>query len=382
MADLLYTELAQKLREGIFASVANDSAIKEYKLPPERELMKQMGVSSSTIRLAIKELVKQGLVVSRHGSGTYASQDIINGQRTIGVIFGVMNDDMMKSPFHLHLYHRICQQIEDAGWLVRVYTLFHGTEQRDERMYNNLIADGDNRKFCGVISMVANNYLDKRIFDVFDEHQIAQLNFDCDAPHSAVMLDYFALGRLGAEYFHKIGIRKIGIIGAAKMVNGAPSDDCAGFLRGLQSYPEMTTCDEWICNGVSRMTYGYQAFKQIWSATEKPEGIVVSDDIVFIGVMIAMLQLGVRYPEDLKLVVQGTVEAKELNVFMPPRLMFSVADVASLAVNQIVDRVQKKIFGASNIRVSPKLMEHAITANAGQDIQGTQVHILASDLKP
>ena len=43
------------------------------RLPPERELARQLGVSRSTLREAIRALVVMNILVSRHGDGTYVS---------------------------------------------------------------------------------------------------------------------------------------------------------------------------------------------------------------------------------------------------------------------------------------------------------------------
>ena len=43
------------------------------RLPPERELARELGVSRSTLREAIRALVVMNILVSRHGDGTYVS---------------------------------------------------------------------------------------------------------------------------------------------------------------------------------------------------------------------------------------------------------------------------------------------------------------------
>ncbi|MBD0289650.1 MAG: FadR family transcriptional regulator [Thermoleophilia bacterium] len=43
------------------------------KLPPERSLARQLGVSRSTLREAIRALVVMNVLVSRHGDGTYVT---------------------------------------------------------------------------------------------------------------------------------------------------------------------------------------------------------------------------------------------------------------------------------------------------------------------
>jgi GntR family transcriptional repressor for pyruvate dehydrogenase complex len=43
------------------------------RLPPERELARELGLSRSTLREAIRALVVMNILVSRHGDGTYVS---------------------------------------------------------------------------------------------------------------------------------------------------------------------------------------------------------------------------------------------------------------------------------------------------------------------
>src|SRR3954465_9482736 len=43
-------------------------------LPPERRLATDLGVSRPTLRAVIDELVREGLLLRRHGSGTYVAE--------------------------------------------------------------------------------------------------------------------------------------------------------------------------------------------------------------------------------------------------------------------------------------------------------------------
>ena len=43
-------------------------------IPSERQLTADIGVSRLTVRAALDELVREGLLVRRHGSGTFVSE--------------------------------------------------------------------------------------------------------------------------------------------------------------------------------------------------------------------------------------------------------------------------------------------------------------------
>lgn len=64
-------ELTRRVREGIYAP---DSA-----LPPRLELMREFGVARATLDRAIRELMSDGVLIGRHGSGTYVNGSGVGG---------------------------------------------------------------------------------------------------------------------------------------------------------------------------------------------------------------------------------------------------------------------------------------------------------------
>ena len=52
-------------------------------IPSERQLSSTFGVSRLTVRAALDELVREGLLVRRHGSGTFVSEPKIAQELTM-----------------------------------------------------------------------------------------------------------------------------------------------------------------------------------------------------------------------------------------------------------------------------------------------------------
>jgi GntR family transcriptional regulator len=55
----------------------DDNVFEGGRLPSEPKLAEQMGISRGTIRQAIEQLVQEGLLVRRHGSGTFIKQNVL-----------------------------------------------------------------------------------------------------------------------------------------------------------------------------------------------------------------------------------------------------------------------------------------------------------------
>lgn len=82
--ELKFRALAGDLRRGILAG----DWVPGAKLPTEREMATQSGLSLTTVRRALDELVEQGLIVRRQGAGTFVAQrsPYAKERRTIGVL--------------------------------------------------------------------------------------------------------------------------------------------------------------------------------------------------------------------------------------------------------------------------------------------------------
>lgn len=84
----LYLKLAQALEQSI-----RDGRLKHGDaLPPERDFADHAGVSRVTIRKAIDELVASGLLVRRHGSGTFVQKPLPRMQQPLSKLTSFTED--------------------------------------------------------------------------------------------------------------------------------------------------------------------------------------------------------------------------------------------------------------------------------------------------
>jgi len=69
--------LYERVRLALAASIADGTYQPGHKLPSEARLADDLGVNRLTVRRAIEELARAGIVESRQGSGTYVSAPIV-----------------------------------------------------------------------------------------------------------------------------------------------------------------------------------------------------------------------------------------------------------------------------------------------------------------
>ncbi|MCE9613907.1 MAG: substrate-binding domain-containing protein [Lentisphaerae bacterium] len=101
--------------------------------------------------------------------------------------------------------------------------------------------------------------------------------------------------------------------------------------------------------------HGYDAFRAIWKQREHPQGLVVTNDVVAMGVMVAMLELGVRAGRDIQVVSHRN---RDVKIFCPMPVTFVDYDTAALA-EALVGQVQRQWRGepAQPVCIAPSLQE-------------------------
>lgn len=84
----LYMKLRQVLEDAIRSGMLEQGAA----LPPERDLAELARVSRVTVRKAVEDLVRDGLLVRRHGSGTFVAKPVSRVQQSLSRLTSFTED--------------------------------------------------------------------------------------------------------------------------------------------------------------------------------------------------------------------------------------------------------------------------------------------------
>lgn len=83
-----YAQLKRRLEEGIASGILPPNS----SLPPERELAEITDVSRVTVRKAIGELVRDGLIEQRQGSGTFVREPVTRMEQSLSHLTSFTED--------------------------------------------------------------------------------------------------------------------------------------------------------------------------------------------------------------------------------------------------------------------------------------------------
>lgn len=321
-------DVSARLKARLFSAVEAG----EERLPPFRSLAKEMELSEAVIRRALRELANDGLITMRQGSGIYVSDELKAARHTVAIVYRIASEASIRSPWHRQLLRDLNTQLERTGWIARNYTLSYGSEKRDEHVMDQLISDAENRKFTGIIVLTEFDKLRNGFRDLIVAQGIKYLSTNYFDSINAVLPDFFEFGYRSTAHLYERGVRRMALVGIRDRQGQPLGQDIGGMMAFVQSHRDIDLRPEWIQLVTPGISEGFDAFEKIWSAPERPEGLVVADEVVFLGVAMAMNQLKVAYPDDLQLIMLGTDGFSERNNIHPTRICFSPQCNANLMV--------------------------------------------------
>jgi DNA-binding LacI/PurR family transcriptional regulator len=151
-------------------------------------------------------------------------------------------------------------------------------------------------------------------------------------PHR-IRSDNDALARIGLDFLLGQGRNRIGAVVTAPVYREALVEQAR--LREILMEPEWLVSMERMTNGIEDV--GFRLMKQIWACPRKPNALFVFDDIAAKGVVQAILQLGIRVPDELLIV---TLANKDSGVFYPipmQRVEYDLEELARLGGGLLLD---------------------------------------------
>jgi DNA-binding LacI/PurR family transcriptional regulator len=343
----LTTQLAQMLRRDINAGMYGNGA----PIPSERELMEQHGVSRTTVRRAIQQLVEEAVLTRIPGSGTYvnapAPQPVV-GQDTLGLLVPTL-----ANPYYAELSRAIEREAAAGG----LNLVVGQSDYRAEQEANYLERFAENRALRGVLAVPSGDrsaaaayqrLLDRNIPLVCAVRGIEGVEVD------EIATDHVGGASMIVNHLIALGHRRIAYIGTSR---GLPHRHLQGYRQalsaaGIPEDPSLTILvdgdDEHAgVEGVARLLQQNSDFSAIFARV----------DITAIGVLRALRTAGLRVLEDVSVVgFDNTQLAAHCN---PPltTVEHMRGEIGRLAVLFLRDRIEGRYREtARRVIITPRLV--------------------------
>lgn len=158
------------------------------------------------------------------------------------------------------------------------------------------------------------------------------------------------------EYLCKLGHEKIYMIAGEFDDPNAGMPRIAGYKKALQDNG-ISICDKMICEGDYNYKSGYTNMMKILELDTIPTAVFVASDIMAIGASKAILEKGLRIPEDISIMGFDGIEAAEffypsISTISQPRY-----DMGAVSMSLLVKLMNKKQVKEKNLVLRHELIQ-------------------------
>jgi LacI family transcriptional regulator len=154
----------------------------------------------------------------------------------------------------------------------------------------------------------------------------------------SVHLDNVAAGRLVAKHLVDLGHRAIAFVGGVE----ATSTDCArltGFRSELDALG-VALPDEYVVHQEFTRSSGYELTQRLLALPNRPTALFCADDLIALGAMDALLDSGLRVPEDISVIGVDDVQAASLRQVALTTVRQPTAEMGRRAVQLLLERIR------------------------------------------
>jgi GntR family transcriptional regulator, arabinose operon transcriptional repressor len=292
----------RELTENIRKSIAQRQYLPGHRIDTEENLMSMYGVSRQTVRQAIASLKKEGVLVSRRGSGTYVNDEYNSRTMNIGVITTYITE---------YISPRLLSGIEEVlsankyNIIMRATRNSVGSERELiseflENPVDGLIIEGTKTGLPNPNIPLYNTLHERGIPFVFINGYYPELN------HLVyVRTDDFQGGFKLVEYLAKLGHTRIAGVFKSDDLQG--HERYAGYLSGLLAYG-LPMIDDYIF-WFNTLTHEHdflfkdrEVFNNLISVVKKCSAIVCYSDEIAIRLINMLSLAGFSIPQDISVV--------------------------------------------------------------------------------
>lgn len=290
----LYIQIAEDLK----SEISQGNLKVGEKLDSQINLARKYDVSLITIKKALSDLIKEGVLYSRVGKGTYVSKQTPNIDFTKNKAIGLVLSDL-KNPFFSLIVQSIEERASQEGYSILLSSSSERKEKEEKQIqhFREIGVDGL------IVASITHHYsatpMIRKIHMQKFPYVVVSYIEDPDIIYVGTNHEKGAF--LATEHLLKLGYNRIGYIGA-EPGNKLSELRRHGYLRALRQYnkpydPKLVFLLKW-----NNYQSGYEIGQRIGKVIDEIDAVFVFSDISALGFEQAILDQNMKVPGDIAIV--------------------------------------------------------------------------------
>jgi DNA-binding LacI/PurR family transcriptional regulator len=347
----------RRVFEHLLKSIQSGQLKPGDRLPSEAELGRMFEASRITVAKAVLDLQRMGLVTRRPGAGTHVQKVQQAAGRTFGLlipelglteIFEPICHGMMRSPFAR----------PDALLWGNSSTSVRETAKEAEQLVHSFIVQKVAGVFFAPLELTREKEaVNRRIARALERAQIPVVLLDrCYTPypersaHDLVGVDNRRAGFVATSHLLAQKVHRLVFLGEPDMANTVDAR-ITGFYEALRSYGISAERD-----AVWRGSPQDEGFVKRMLDVARPDGIFCANDLTAARLMQLLLGLGVRIPEEIRIVGMDDVKYASLLPVPLTTIHQDCAGIGAVAMATMLERLEHPELPVRDVLVPTRLV--------------------------
>ncbi|MGC8765315.1 MAG: GntR family transcriptional regulator [Brevinematia bacterium] len=312
------------------------------KLPGERVLAKEFGVSYMTMRKAVEELTDEEFLYKEPGRGTFVCRKGYIYKKTYNI--GFFLPEWIGGGITGHYYSTLFNQLEHFSHL-NGYNLIYFSKVKDLFPYS------PRRKADGIIFTLFPEE-EEYIREIQSFVHIVTVETALEGSSiPAVLIDNFSGGYQATSHLIKLGHERIAYI-TGRLNNKLGLDRLSGYKKAL-SDANIKLREGYIIEGDFLFDTGFNLTEKVLSLSPVPTAVVTGNDLMALGLMKGLQIAGRNVPEDISLVGFDDIEAASQSHPALTTIHVYHDEVAKMAVEMLLRLIDNNFSEKQTVKCVP-----------------------------
>lgn len=263
----------------------------------------------------------------------------------------------VRHPFFAEIAKAVAETVRPKGYHV-IISYFEEDPELEATEAHSLVA----RQVDGLIVASAQSP-NSDLFPMIRERKVPFVLIDRPIPGSGasfVGADNEAIGWLATEHLIAQGCRRIAHLRGPEI--GIARSRMAGYRKALSSH-KLAMPAKYIVEARYDDDMGYRAMQMLLKTNPIPDGVCCYNDPVAIGAIKAILDAGLKVPDDIAVIGAGNVHYSDLLAVPLTTVDQGTVQIGTLASELLMQQISsKRAFRPKTVLIAPKVVVRKSTA--------------------
>lgn len=296
------------------------------------------------VRLAMKELGYHPNIIAR----SLANQST----QAIGVVMPSSADKVFQNPFFPEVIRGI-----STGAHEKKHAIYMSTGETEEEIFQEVVQMVQGRRVDGIVLLYSK--VDDIILPYLQEHEVPCVVIGKPFKNAEGVFfvdnDNFRAGREATEYLIEMGHERIAFVGG-NLDLVVTIDRLTGYDKAIRG-ANLHYRDEYVIHQEFLQEGGKEAVRKLMSLEERPTALVVADDLMALGILNTLDEMGISVPDDISIVSFNNALIAELARPALTSVDINIFELGYQAVSCLIDQFEDPYQIAKQIKVPHKMIK-------------------------